>query len=86
MNRLGCNGHRIISDLNEGEYYCPNCSIVTEQVFDYSVHWYEEEGTSYVHTAFSKANKGLGEQKQLVKAFRYGNLNQSHPLLRSLPF
>ncbi len=31
-----------------------------DQAYDYSMHWYGEDGTSYAQTTFSKVNKGLG--------------------------
>ena len=55
-----CSGKSIIFDSNSGEYYCASCGLVAGQTFDYSMHWYGEEGTSYSQTTFVKAYKGLG--------------------------
>ena len=60
MRCPGCNRNSVISDPEGGEFYCSKCGLVSEQGYDYSMHWYGEEGTSYAQTTFSKVNKGLG--------------------------
>ena len=60
MRCAGCGGDSVISDSEGGEFYCRICGLVAEQGYDYSMHWYGEEGTSYAQTTFAKAYKGLG--------------------------
>ena len=60
MKCLGCSKGIIIVNPKESELCCSNCGLVAEQEYDYSMHWYGEEGTSYATTSFTKINKGLG--------------------------
>lgn len=62
MRCSGCgkNKGNVISDPDKGEYYCSNCGLVFEQMFDYSIRWYGEKGTNYSTTSFTKVYKGLG--------------------------
>ena len=60
MQCVDCGKDNVISDPEGGEFYCSNCGLVADQGYDYSMHWYGEEGTSYAATSFTKAYKGLG--------------------------
>ena len=55
-----CSDNNVVTNPNEGESYCSVCGLVIDQVFDYSMHWYGEKGTSYSQTTFAKTYKGLG--------------------------
>lgn len=60
MQCLECSSNGVISDPEGGESYCSECGMVAEQGFDYSMHWYGDEGTSYRKTDHTRAYKGLG--------------------------
>lgn len=55
-----CNRDSLISDSKLVESYCSACGLVTDQAYDYSTHWYGEDGTSYSKATYTKAHKGLG--------------------------
>ncbi len=62
-NRAGCpdcSKGIIVTNHEVGESYCSNCGLVVDQVFDYSMHWYGDKGTSYQKTSHTRAYKGLG--------------------------
>ena len=60
MQCTDCERESVIFDHERGELYCSYCGLVTDQVYDYSMHWYGEEGTSYAKVTHTKTYKGLG--------------------------
>jgi transcription initiation factor TFIIIB Brf1 subunit/transcription initiation factor TFIIB len=59
MKCSGCGKADIIADTIDGEYYCPNCGLSFDFMFDYSVPWYKEGGPGYTTTSFTLVNKGF---------------------------
>ena len=55
-----CGKGIIVTNHELGEAYCSACGLVVDQVFDYSMHWYGDKGTSYQKTSYTRAYKGLG--------------------------